>query len=485
MHSKAVNPHPRKGDDTLKDRTERLVSKLRVVRRIPRRMVHSAVRIAGKAIRAKSERVRHQKKILVLGGWGNRNAGDEAILHKTLGDLRSRYPDHIIRVLTPDQNYTHVTNDQCDVADAPRVAFFDQDERPLYYLECRRDKFLFALRMIWIYGNAVMDRRHLPVFLGVKRTALLHEIKTASLVFFAGGGYLTGATLSRLWDGCLFILLCKLYRVPVVLSGQTIGLWNNWFDRFLAGRAFRYAKLITVRDPEASLKALAQIGVPGSETVYTTCDDALFCEKEADPNKIHELLVGSGMSDADIANGFVAVNISYWGTTTEEDKGRLRERFQKMLQHLLERTEHCILFVPMNVSDEESMNDVRRELRSDRVFLLKTDYDFKSLRGVIGRSEMCLTRRHHPIIFAIGERVPVIALAYHPYFEHKNFGALHIVNWGEFSVSLTDDDCVGRFQQLWERISADRKGLIGDLDDRFRGLHALRERFFEQVSAFV
>ena len=427
----------------------------------------------------------NRKKILLLGGWGHRNAGDEAILQQSLAELRSRYPDHIIRVLTPDQNYTHAANGRCDVADAPRTAFFDQDRDSMYSLRSTRDKLSFALRAMWVYCNAFLDAHFVPHLLGAKRSALLWEIKTSSLVFFAGGGYLTGATHSRLLDGCLFILICRLYGVPVVLSGQTIGLWNNWLDRWLAGKAFRYAKIITVRDPEASLNDLGRIGISATERVFATFDDALFCEKEEDTEKINDMLRASGMSNAAIEQGFVTVNTHYWGAKTEEDRALLGGRFQEIAQYLLAHTSLNILFVPMSCVDEESMYHLLDVLPRDRAFVFKSDGDFRSLRAVIGRSEACVTRRHHPLIFAIGEKVPVISIAYHPYFAHKNGGSLEIVNWGDFTVSLEDENYLDRFQKLYERIEDERENLLAGLDERFEQLRSLKGDFYEQVSTLL
>ncbi len=205
-----------------------------------------------------------RRKILVLGGYGYRNTGDEAQLNANLKDLARLFPDHLVQVLSPDPAYTHFHHERCSVSEAPRKAFYDTDTSGLYALQSPLDKARFLSRSLWLYLNAFLVSRGLPPFLlKAKRCALLHELESASLVFFSGGGYLTGSTLSRLWDGLFFMAFARVLKVPVVLSGQTLGVWNSRFTRWLAGWGLRKAALITVRDADESLKALAELGLQG------------------------------------------------------------------------------------------------------------------------------------------------------------------------------------------------------------------------------
>lgn len=428
-------------------------------------------------------------KILVLGGYGGghleKNSGDEAQLNQTLEILYEKFPGHVIKVLTPDQNQTHIDHFRCAVSDAPRISFFDMNTSPMYWLTSRFQRLHFILRCIFIYFNAALDKRGLPtILLNSKRAALLYELRTSDLVYFSGGGFLTGATLSRLWDGCFFMMLAKLYKVPVVLSGQTIGLWRNRLDRYIAKKGLGYASLITVRDPEASLDDLSEIGLKGDH-IYQTFDDALFCQKIEDKEALKGLLLATGMSDAQINKGFVTFNFHYWGTTSDEERESLLEKLYSIYNSTQMNSEYSVLLLPMVRTDIASMDDFISKYKPSNTYMFRSDFDFKKIRAVIGASEMCITMKHHPIIFSIGEKVPAMSLAFRPYYEHKNRGALEIFQLGKYSVVLTDSNFIDDFDRLYRELLNETNNIKSNLDNRFKELISQKEEFLNKVEKIL
>lgn len=192
-----------------------------------------------------------------MGGYGYKNTGDEAQLNANLKMLKKEFPDYLIKVLTPNQRYTYFEHEQCLVGEAPRVAFFNQGESKLYELDTPFKRVKFLIIGFLLYINAYLVRAGLPTFLlTAKKAALLYEIFSSDAIFFSGGGYLTGKTLSRLWDGIFLIRIADVFKVPVFLSGQTIGVWSGKFTKTFAKWGLSKAKIITTRDPEDSLLEL-------------------------------------------------------------------------------------------------------------------------------------------------------------------------------------------------------------------------------------
>jgi len=68
--------------------------------------------------------------------------------------------------------------------------------------------------------NASLIRAGLPT-LGItaRQAHLLDVIDNSDVLFLSGGGYLTGMTLTRLWDNMLLISLASAFGVPTILSG--------------------------------------------------------------------------------------------------------------------------------------------------------------------------------------------------------------------------------------------------------------------------
>ena len=141
------------------------------------------------------------------------------------------------------------------------------------------------------------------LLLNIEQAKFLYELKTARLFYFCGGGFLTGSTLSRLWEGIMIAKCCYYLKIPVVMSGQTIGVWKNKFNEKFAKWGFKNIEIITVRDEEYSLKDLCKIGLKG-ENYFPTHDDALFCEKSSE--KQIEI------------NNYIALNFHYWGMNEKE-----------------------------------------------------------------------------------------------------------------------------------------------------------------------
>ena len=92
-----------------------------------------------------------------------------------------------------------------------------------------------------------------------------------------------------------------------------------------------------------------------------------------------------------------------------------------------------IIFVPMHSNDESAIREV--------IHLMQTSghspdhgYDPGLAVGLIHNSTLCLTMKHHPIIFAMAAGVPTISMAFDPYYYHKNSGAQEIFGQEKFVI---------------------------------------------------
>lgn len=352
-----------------------------------------------------------QKKILVAGGYGYGNAGDEAQCAETLRLLRERYPEFQIENLSPDPDYSHCVHPGFHHVLASRVAVFNQGRSHDWYRlsGCGR-KLGFLVVSLLLYLNASRVRKGRATFLlNARRSAFLQRIAEASLFYYCGGGYLTGATKSRLWEAILTCAIGRKLGVPVVMSGQTIGLWNGFLERRFAHWGFRDVAVIGLRDNVASAKDLAAIGIDSSR-IIPTHDDALFCEKARERQVACER--------------YLTVNFHFWGM-----KGAVRTEVLAKLKCALAlfRSKFGIekvVFIPMHVSDLKSYYAYQGLYPDPDLEVLECNSDFRCIRRAIADSTALLTMKHHPIIFAVGEDTPVVSMAYSTYYVHKNFGAM-------------------------------------------------------------
>ena len=425
--------------------------------------------------------MRNDKYILILGGYGYGNTGDEAQLNESIKLMNNNFKDYDIIVLTPNIEYTKKSHNIENADLAPREAFFNsKSPDTIYWIKNKKEEKLMIKRMKKIYTLALLKKYFRVKIKDEKIERLISLIKDADLVYYSGGGYLTGMTLSRLFDGCLFISICKLFKIPVVLSGQTIGLFRNNFDRRISKRAFNYAKIITLRDPEESPKALDSIGIKNYQVMF---DDALFCDKWENSNDINDLLKYAGIKEKD----FICFQMHFWGVKTQEDKIKLLDNLKYCIKIIKNTFKNIpILLFPMVESDyREEMEFLDFLNGEENIFLLKYDYDFRKIRAIISKSLFCITMKHHPIIFAIGEKKPVISLAYSKYYIHKNEGALKIFGLEKYNINIEDNDFENIFAQRLNSINKNYNLITKELDDIFKIQVKKKEDFVEKVKRLL
>lgn len=440
----------------------------------------------------------HQNKILIVGGYGYKNVGDEAQLNVVIERLNRLFPKYNIRILTPNQEYTKNAHNYANVGEAPRIAFFKQGESLVYNAEGYNKnksiiknicnwmlRVLFIIKSYWILFNAFLVKHDLPTFLVSPSTSsLLYDIRTSKLIYFEGGGYLTGKTLSRLWDGILLCKIAKLYNISVAMSGQTIGVWENNFNKRYAKKGFRDVKLITLRDPKASIQALKQIGITG-ENVYAVCDDALFSSKETSKSIMNNVFEQSDCSKQFREKGFITFNMHYWGMEKDSQKKKTLDKLNKVINYILDKTDYNILLIPMVPPDEQTMKDYINKFPSEKIKMLNYDYDFKIIRSVIAEAKVCITMKHHPIIFSIGELTPAISLNLSNYYEHKNYGALQILSMQDYSITLSNKEYIEEFTNKFDYILKNYDELQENMKETLANLKEKTIKFENELKEII
>ena len=424
----------------------------------------------GKAVKKRRGGMR-TRTILVVGGYGYGNAGDEAQCAETLRLLAERYPRYQIRNLTPAPNFSFGEHPRFAHDYAPRVLLYNAGRRFNWYKLgslFRKAGFLFASLMALL--NARFVKRGWPVwFINARKAMFLQELSQSSMLYFCGGGYLTGATRSRLWEGMVLCRLCKVFGVPVVMSGQTVGVWGGRLDRWLAKWGFRDVKVIGLRDNEDSARDLAEVGVCG-DRVMCTHDDALFCEKAP---------------ERQVEGRYIAVNFHFWGIAEGDERQSVLARIHDAIDKARKATGVSrVVFVAMHVTDMQSFEAYRSIYQTDNIEAFHCIGQFRDIRRVIADAEMLLTMKHHPIIFAAGEGTPVVSLAYSPYYVHKNFGAMQQYGVEACSTDLAAEDWPSQFDAALAK-ALDREWFAAETSRHLETLKARKEAFMDKVDALL
>lgn len=410
-----------------------------------------------------------EKTIYVAGGHGYGNAGDEAQCSETLSILKKRYPNYEIINLTPNVEYSSSLHN-CKHKLASRVVFFRQFHENYFNYQSNKEKFNFWKIFLITYLSALFIKLNIkPLFLNNEQIEFLYDIKNAQLFYFSGGGYLTGSTNTRFWDGMLLCKLCAIFNVPTVMSGQTLGIWGNKFNRFIAKWGLKDVKIITVRDEKSSFESLKEIGIKSSN-VFATHDDALFCAQ----SNIRQIP----------SENYSVINFHYWGMQ-ENDKYQIIEKLHQIITHMLEKNDQDLYFIPLVPTDEIAYNDYIKKYPSSRFRCFKYDYDFKKIKRAIADSKFCLTMKHHPLIFAMGSNVPTISLIFSKYYVHKNIGALQQYNMEKYSINLEEDDSCAKFISMYNDINNNYAEIQNIIRNRKSQLSQRKEHFLKLVDELL
>lgn len=362
---------------------------------------------------------RESISVLISGGYGYGNVGDEAQLAANLQHWRRVAPRCRLTVLSPNIEYTRTLHGPVRVELAPRRALFARKGRE-YFGSVRFFKLAFPWIAFICLFNAWLLRAGLPVIgLTATQARLLNEVKETDVLFLSGGGYLTGMTLTRLWDNMLLIRLAHLFGVPVILSGQTIGVFKDRVSRMLARWGLKEAKLIYLRDAVDSPQDLAAIGLTG-DRIKSTFDDALFFSA-APFAQVAEILRSAGI---DPDKPYLAVNVHYWGQKAEDSR-LIMKGMARALDCIQKDLRLQIVFVPMVHLDEGAIEEVNASMQLPGRMPVH-GYRPDLAVGIIQNACLCVTMKHHPIIFAMAGAVPTVSITFDDYYHHKNHGAMKI-----------------------------------------------------------
>jgi polysaccharide pyruvyl transferase WcaK-like protein len=400
------------------------------------------------------ETAERRPRILISSGFGYGNVGDEA----QVGACASRWlrakSESAVTLLSPNPSYTAALH-RHSVEWAPRVAWFRANTGGPYFDDPRFCYFWKFLRFR-LEITARCMRGDLPFSLCTPRESrILQLIQEHDIIHISGGGFLTGKTRSRLWDNCLLMRMCQILGKPYMLTGHNIGVFQDAQDRKIARMGLSKAMYIGLRDKGISEAELVGIGIKGSH-VSSTCDDALFCDR-LDRDTITALLAAQG---ADPSKPWVAVNFHHWGQKAEERSG-IEDRFAEICDRIVSQHGLEVVLISMTPSDVEPEANILQKMKQPAVqFPYSPDY--RVVRGIIADSSLVFTMKHHPIVFAQGECVPVVSVALDSYYLHKNKGALDNTGDGRYlanSDDFTNDNvlsmiehALGNQQEIRERM---------------------------------
>lgn len=212
------------------------------------------------------------KKILISGGWGYRNLGDDAILIATIKLLTHQHPNIQIIVASYEPKETlKIVSQFPNVSVVPSIQL-KLFGNSLYYDYCPPEKWSLTFKLKYHLRSWFIRLRNkihyisLEIFpkLYYKMMKLCYPpftklFNNIDMLFMSGGGYINESIEVNITH-FLEIEFAYHYKIPTYIIGQTIGPFKRKRTKKLIKRYLSKVEKILVRDRE-SQKELQDLNI--------------------------------------------------------------------------------------------------------------------------------------------------------------------------------------------------------------------------------
>ncbi|MBY8873881.1 polysaccharide pyruvyl transferase family protein [Micromonospora sp. PLK6-60] len=292
----------------------------------------------------------------VLGSYGGRNLGDEAILSGLLADLRNQEPN--ARIIVFSRNPAHTALTHPDVEAVP-----------------------------WE---------------GVSRVDSAAVLGQLDLLILGGGGILYDKEARRYLR---VVRVAQERGLPLLTYAVGVGPLNDGVDTGMVQETLARAIEVTVRDQESRM-VLEEAGLVNPITV--TADPAFLLDPEEFPReRLREEGVPAGTR-------LVGMSVREPGRAAERlDVDGYHRLLAQIADFLVHRIDAHVLFVPMERDDIRHSHGVMTHMTAaDRGRILHNDYSPSQVLGLMRHFDLAVGMRLHFLIFAAMMGTPFLPLPY-------------------------------------------------------------------------
>ncbi len=292
----------------------------------------------------------------VLGSYGGRNLGDEAILTGLLADLRRQEP--MARIIVFSRNPAHTALAHPDVEAVPWEGVSRADSSMI----------LDQLDLLILGGGGILYDKEARRYLRVVRVAQEHGL-------------------------------------PLLTYAVGVGPLSDGVDTGMVRETLAQAVEVTVRDQESRM-VLEEAGLLNPITV--TADPAFLLKPEDFP--------ASWLREEGVPAGkrLVGLSVREPGRAAERlDVDAYHRLLAQISDFLVHRIDAYVLFVPMERDDIRHSHGVMSHMvAAEQGRVLHNDYTPRQVLGLMKHFDLAVGMRLHFLIFAAMMGTPFLPLPY-------------------------------------------------------------------------
>lgn len=415
------------------------------------------------ALRLQQPTLGRGRRVLIAGGAGYANAGDEALLLAAVQIVRKSIGEggHI-DVTSPDRSVTSHTlrGENVHLVPTLRTALFRGDA---HYARCdevfQQRWHIFRSLVSGVDSDTacrIVQQSDLLDYADRDEVCeLLASLAACDALVVHGGGILTSHTRSRLWEQALLTELASAWGKGVLLRSHQWGPFNSEDDRNLAAGIARRARFRSSRDLNQSSITMRQL-CPDAP-IIDQVDDALRLRLPDGAKPVLERLglkprryIAVGLRE----NAGVGVD---WTTTL---------KVARIVELAQQRLGLPVVLVPQNRPDFDRLR-VLGEILRPRVEPFVLGDPFRDPIYLAENARLMIATPHHSLIFALRSGTPVLSPISGDYYRFKNIGSLRFFNAEKYVVDLDiEDTWISNAFDLLKRIDHEGDDLIESLRTR-------------------
>lgn len=317
---------------------------------------YSVSRMAEDTMRVYDWTLQKNDEMLILGYYGFKNSGDDALLEAIIADIKRYKESPNITVLSANPKET-------------------------------------------------MKKYHVNAINRFNVWKLNKHMNRAGMLIMGGGTLIQDATSTKsllYYLGIIKLALAKNLRVMLYSNG--VGPLKNKRNIKRAQKVLNDVDIITLRDP-ASAEILDSIGIDKPKKHVSA--DPVFAIEGFSKERGTEILKTLGI---DTDKKIVGVSVR----KTRDTSPAFEVSVAKVCDYISEKYGAYIVFVPMQPSKDEQISKNIRNRMKQNAFVITERLDARDMISLISASYAFIGMRLHSLIYAAIAGVPLMGIAYDP-----------------------------------------------------------------------
>jgi coenzyme F420 hydrogenase subunit beta len=461
----------------------------------PMRFVTKLVKIVKKAgsiflpYHMPVEECKEERKIVLIGGYGHKDIGDEAMPHAVRLNLKKRFGDSInIVMLSVNPESTEERHGERSRLDFTMISNHRDASIKL--------RLATKILTLILLTAVLLERKGIKIRLWKSAREALDELSTADVVLNVGGGNVNSVIPVELYKKCTTYLVASILGKPVFLSGQTMGPFYGWYDKTYAKYCLNKVNIITFRDKKTSHQRLHEIGVT-KPIMFDAADDAITLNGIDKSTAVDLIANETCLTPAEISEElliFMNMKASLSLFKGIDRNGGLEsevELMAKIADALLSYYRCRLVFVGTDYSDGVDdrvvhMSVISKMKKKNGVHCLQREYSDIQLVGMIGCADLVIGGRYHFNVFAASQATPFIGLASGTYQMTKLQGLAALC---ELPQCFIDKDMEYlQFDEVWPLIRLvveDRDNIKLKLKQRIPFLKISSLKVYDEIERII